>query len=224
MGGAAGLCRCEAGVLTKFQSQGRFFGGCCLSRRYYAAQFYPGFNRRGDSLGGAAFCLLRMLPQLKEFQSQGRFFGGCCDYNWYWARIVRTSFNRRGDSLGGAAPAATAFASEAFWFQSQGRFFGGCCGEFHGLLLRLSVVSIAGAILWGVLRHREQPPYLADPVSIAGAILWGVLRGGPLSVLLRCRFQSQGRFFGGCCLTNFNITTRNNPPFQSQGRFFGGCC
>ena len=39
-------------------------------------------------------------------------------------------------------------------------------------------------------------------VSIAGAILWGVLRTiihpNPVGGL----FQSQGRFFGGCCVVD----------------------
>ena len=84
------------------------------------------FNRRGDSLGGAA-----MMPGIASMM-------GC-------------SFNRRGDSLGGAALRRLKKIGER-------------------------VVSIAGAILWGVLRT----PALrsaASPaaVSIAGAILWGVL-------------------------------------------------
>ena len=40
------------------------------------------------------------------------------------------------------------------------------------------VVSIAGAILWGVLRMMLFLDYLESVVSIAGAILWGVLRQG----------------------------------------------
>ena len=61
-------------------------------------------------------------------------------------------------------------------FQSQGRFFGGCCRELLNAMLAASGVSIAGAILWGVLL--DQVP--------------GVV------ATLRT-FQSQGRFFGGCC-------------------------
>ena len=36
-------------------------------------------------------------------------------------------------------------------------------------------------------------------VSIAGAILWGVLPATAIPPLLIALFQSQGRFFGGCC-------------------------
>ena len=61
------------------------------------------------------------------------------------------SFNRRGDSLGGAA-------------------------HQLGLYGRRLTVSIAGAILWGVLHALAAVPVSFDfDVSIAGAILWGVL-------------------------------------------------
>ena len=63
-------------------------------------------------------------------------------------------------------------------FQSQGRFFGGCCASCLALIPELKV-SIAGAILWGVLPTNGRDRMLFKmPVSIAGAILWGVL---PLS-------------------------------------------
>ena len=83
-------------------------------------------------------------------------------------------FNRRGDSLGGAAP--------------------------------------------GIRCKRR-----GKAVSIAGAILWGVLRGGRGRGLACIRFQSQGRFFGGCCKWDNGENIRGGL-FQSQGRFFGGCC
>ena len=61
-------------------------------------------------------------------------------------------------------------------------------------------------------------------VSIAGAILWGVLRVLYCSWWTRAgRFQSQGRFFGGCCLI-IGLIALMMLMFQSQGRFFGGCC
>ena len=43
------------------------------------------------------------------------------------------------------------------------------------------MVSIAGAILWGVLHTAVYSPAAANLVSIAGAILWGVLPP-PISV------------------------------------------
>ena len=109
-------------------------------------------------------------------------------------------------------------------FQSQGRFFGGCCVERlqHGVVLL--GVSIAGAILWGVLpavplrgqchlsgfnrrgdslggaaRRLGHLDVGFAKVSIAGAILWGVLPATAIPPLLIALFQSQGRFFGGCC-------------------------
>ena len=86
------------------------------------------------------------------FQSQGRFFGGCCGPagGIESSRIV-PGFNRRGDSLGGAA-----------------RFD---CEDPGGVL----PVSIAGAILWGVLHDGNGRLQTGESVSIAGAILWGVL-------------------------------------------------
>ena len=84
-------------------------------------------------------------------------------------------------------------------------------------------VSIAGAILWGVLRCARPLAEQVALVSIAGAILWGVLLPQCPFCPGRCWFQSQGRFFGGCCsLRGGELTTCDL--FQSQGRFFGGCC
>ena len=60
-------------------------------------------------------------------------------------------------------------------------------------------------------------------VSIAGAILWGVLRLNDGGEGVGEPFQSQGRFFGGCCGVGFH-RPRAELMFQSQGRFFGGCC
>ena len=61
-------------------------------------------------------------------------------------------------------------------FQSQGRFFGGCCGPRRADGVPVLVVSIAGAILWGVLPSKVAILTKHCPVSIAGAILWGVLQ------------------------------------------------
>ena len=132
-------------------------------------------------------------------------------------------------------------------FQSQGRFFGGCCRPVAGCDLSCPAVSIAGAILWGVLRRAGHPRRPERRVSIAGAILWGVLPNFLEKLVCHFQFQSQGRFFGGCCADPgrpsqreacFNRrgdslggaacrTVSPDPalfPFQSQGRFFGGCC
>ena len=96
----------------------------------------------------------------------------CCDVPTY------TSFNRRGDSLGGAADDDVVFHMN-------------------------SPVSIAGAILWGVLPHVRFGHTAVTLVSIAGAILWGVLhQRGRRGREADCQFQSQGRFFGGCCSGN----------------------
>ena len=230
-----------------FQSQGRFFGGCCAALGQLSGQrrlvsiagailwgvlLHPSgadvarftrFNRRGDSLGGAA---LLAVIQVRQYHS----------------------FNRRGDSLGGAAPHTRRKGNRATQFQSQGRFFGGCCPPHSKSGPRTTQVSIAGAILWGVLRvvaggeavaiagfnrrgdslggaarQEERDGDGLSIVSIAGAILWGVLPARRLRIHLSQQFQSQGRFFGGCCLiAMFKLAMRHL--FQSQGRFFGGCC
>ena len=85
-------------------------------------------------------------------------------------------------------------------------------------------VSIAGAILWGVLRPILARHYPEVPVSIAGAILWGVLRN-PAREIHRgfvC-FNRRGDSLGGAAW----LSVSRLPGllrFQSQGRFFGGCC
>ena len=87
-------------------------------------------------------------------------------------------------------------------FQSQGRFFGGCCDQLPADDEGDEQVSIAGAILWGVLQTIDASGGLAEAdeqVSIAGAILWGVLPRLQRPGRYPGRFQSQGRFFGGCC-------------------------
>ena len=83
-------------------------------------------------------------------------------------------------------------------FQSQGRFFGGCCRLIVGDQWILGGVSIAGAILWGVLPTYKCSLGGRDEVSIAGAILWGVLpialADTPVGVL---GFNRRGDSLGG---------------------------
>ena len=74
------------------------------------------------------------------------------------AMMLRLCFNRRGDSLGGAAAVTSLGCGKPLVFQSQGRFFGGCCLELLPEQRVFSLVSIAGAILWGVLRSWFLPP------------------------------------------------------------------
>ena len=127
-------------------------------------------------MGGAALEPAHRAWLELQFQSQGRFFGGCCIAQANQIGVV-ACFNRRGDSLGGAADPQVALNH-----------------------LESFQVSIAGAILWGVLR---------DSIAKTQAAF--------------CQFQSQGRFFGGCCMTETAVSRPGNQ-FQSQGRFFGGCC
>ena len=60
-------------------------------------------------------------------------------------------------------------------FESQGRFVGGGCGAAATADVAGVHVSIAGAILWGVLLTTKPHSPIQAYVSIAGAILWGVL-------------------------------------------------
>ena len=167
--------------------------GCC-GRCQVAS-----FNRRGDSLGGAApagrvgaaktcvsiagailwgVLLRRRRPGStgRLFQSQGRFFGGCC-LQILKRGIPGIGFNRRGDSLGGAAFNTIIFSSLA------------------------PPVSIAGAILWGVLLVADLHPEPGIAVSIAGAILWGVLRCCALERDPRSGcFNRRGDSLGGAAL------------------------
>ena len=173
MGGAAQPPATNYRSAVLFQSQGRFFGGCCTTGRQ-VSPCATCFNRRGDSLGGAAKSHFGAEPLLGLFQSQGRFFGGCCrpmqdrppvvypfqSQGRFFggccllrrnARPQRMSFNRRGDSLGGAAMCRVYALPLHRQFQSQGRFFGGCCIISSEQISETTPVSIAGAILWGVL-------------------------------------------------------------------------
>ena len=87
----------------------------------------------------------------------------------------------------------------------------------------VSPVSIAGAILWGVLLHDAVAPLVDVHVSIAGAILWGVLPQGRSSSCHRpgC-FNRRGDSLGGAAQRTLRVALADL--FQSQGRFFGGCC
>ena len=60
-------------------------------------------------------------------------------------------------------------------FQSQGRFFGGCCYPYRLPVEGIAIVSIAGAILWGVLprllkyQHSGHPCFNRRGDSLGGA-------------------------------------------------------
>ena len=96
-----------------------------------------------------------------------------------FARTVHC-FNRRGDSLGGAAR--------------------GGVGRCYN-----SGVSIAGAILWGVLHAIPTGKHLNRLVSIAGAILWGVLPNFPQPELDESgSFNRRGDSLGGAAGVNGN--------------------
>ena len=163
------------------------------------------FNRRGDSLGGAAgvdygvamgwpvsiagAILWGVLPRYTKNFAQsatvsiaGAILWGVLPIAFSAVSLNLCSFNRRGDSLGGAASVTKRPRRARPQFQSQGRFFGGCCN-----LARR--VQTTGAF-----------------VSIAGAILWGVLLPSPAQFPPGCEFQSQGRFFGGCCPGNRTLS------------------
>ena len=144
--------------------------GCAGAKPVYLQSF----NRRGDSLGGAAWgqdsylvcpavsiagaILWGVLPELcslhtpffKSFNRRGDSLGGAAVCHFY-KENERNGFNRRGDSLGGAAFTLHFYPPLKSRFQSQGRFFGGCCTSAVIVLRHLCTVSIAGAILWGVL-------------------------------------------------------------------------
>ena len=77
--------------------------------------------------------------------------------------------------MGGAATRPSPKPPRTWSFQSQGRFFGGCCIVANEPGRIKVIVSIAGAILWGVLPDGVLRIGALNRVSIAGAILWGVL-------------------------------------------------
>ena len=147
-------------IFCVFQSQGRFFGGCCYTAILQAARDAVSFNRRGDSLGGAARVRHPLLPVCHRFNRRGDSLGGAavliglCREQW-------RGFNRRGDSLGGAANS-----------------------KLHTVRLLRSRFNRRGDSLGGAA-SAPRPSNIGPPVSIAGAILWGVLRGIPLNVYCR---------------------------------------
>ena len=57
-------------------------GGAALDT-HYLGMGAGGFNRRGDSLGGAASPGIWTCAPTVPFQSQGRFFGGCCNAKFF---------------------------------------------------------------------------------------------------------------------------------------------
>ena len=135
-----------------FQSQGRFFGGCCPILCYF---FYlPVYvSIAGAILWGVLPDLPKLRPRpQRQFQSQGRFFGGCCAKALY--QVILTSY--------------VSIAGAILWGVLR-----------KGILQELYCqweVSIAGAILWGVLLCYPIFRCNSLAVSIAGAILWGVLQ------------------------------------------------
>ena len=179
------------------------------------------FNRRGDSLGGAAGDEVRLQQRIQvsiagailwgvlqgeracsvsctsvsiagailwgvlrcnglgrqpakvQFQSQGRFFGGCCGKSWA---------NWRSRWL----------------FQSQGRFFGGCCKRMLPAVAAVAMVSIAGAILWGVLRGRAGPtPGYCSCFNRRGDSLGGAATNQETTMKIHYRFNRRGDSLGG---------------------------
>ena len=132
------------------------------------------FNRRGDSLGGAAHSpkLAGRRPSL--FQSQGRFFGGCCRGNAE-KRGINAEFQSQGRFFGGCCCPLKALPSAMMSFQSQGRFFGGCCAEALTDEVSGFLFQSQGRFFGGCCAYAGRRDGKSDVVSIAGAILWGVL-------------------------------------------------
>ena len=110
------------------------------------------------------------------------------------------SFNRRGDSLGGAAQHSIQHDTLSGQVSIAGAILWGVLLNRSSIVWKSSeAVSIAGAILWGVLPPPIDGGIRIKKVSIAGAILWGVLPPRRPIHWGGSQFQSQGRFFGGCC-------------------------
>ncbi len=145
-----------------------------------------GFNRRGDSLGGATFAASSALSVFSlMFQSQRRFFGGSNIYAAehvvsiaeaiLWGSnviLIQFSFNRRGDSLGGATikhvaratiSASVSIAEAILWGEQLY-----LRGRQWGLLLSF---NRRGDSLGGATVRKGSRRYWI--VSIAEAILWG---------------------------------------------------
>ena len=107
-------------------------------------------------------------------------------------------------------------------FQSQGRFFGGCCSDDVPHLALFLVVSIAGAILWGVLLGEERGTGAYLLVSIAGAILWGVLRRPTTTAPTRLPVSIAGAILWGVLLTRSVIQLIESKGFNRRGDSLGG--
>ena len=175
----------------------------CQSRRGWGQWC---FNRRGDSLGGAApfppFC-----PQPTPVSIAGAILWGVLQSSRRAALPQRGRFNRRGDSLGGAAGCAAHSHASAGSFNRRGDSLGGAALP-QWLKISSNKVSIAGAILWGVLRNDST--YYIDmySVSIAGAILWGVLPNPHTAIHLRmvC-FNRRGDSLGGAAKFEVVVST-----------------
>ena len=154
------------------------------------------------------------------FQSQGRFFGGCC-FEEDWDEWPVAGFNRRGDSLGGAAPQHLPMEQRSRCFNRRGDSLGGAAA--HLLLIHISPhVSIAGAILWGVLRIGDEAAARLETVSIAGAILWGVLRQARATwVLPQPCFNRRGDSLGGAACNGRPVAVAARC-FNRRGDSLGG--
>ena len=182
-----------------------------------------GFNRRGDSLGGAAWLRYPAGP-LMLVSIAGAILWGVLHGDRVPLPAPTGCFNRRGDSLGGAARRGVLRRVGNGGFNRRGDSLGGAALVTNDVMPNWWGVSIAGAILWGVLlgasplgsstisRFNRRGDSLGGAagaaavlltcragVSIAGAILWGVLPPEAWRRPPTAQFQSQGRFFGGCC-------------------------
>ena len=154
------------------------------------------FNRRGDSLGGAANATNSFLEYL-TVSIAGAILWGVLPRNQAAPDFPHFCFNRRGDSLGGAALAPSCRQFRRLRFNRRGDSLGGAARIFDPNHLT-QAVSIAGAILWGVLQAAADDEANSIDVSIAGAILWGVLPGKMLrAVGCRLSFNRRGDSLGG---------------------------
>ena len=133
------------------------------------------------------------------FQSQGRFFGGCCPQRPELPQPP-VCFNRRGDSLGGAAARHGCASGDTTRFNRRGDSLGGAAAIEKKLPVELAV-SIAGAILWGVL-----PCVIAQGLATPacfnrrGDSLGGAARAALLAELARLSFNRRGDSLGGAAV------------------------
>ena len=108
------------------------------------------------------------------------------------------------------------------WFQSQGRFFGGCCSLSLHTLSISAAVSIAGAILWGVLHCKYIVKQIGGGVSIAGAILWGVLHNPPALSVINEKVSIAGAILWGVLPLKFINPPSSVSSFNRRGDSLGG--